>query len=372
MIPNAIGDLCDDFKDCVLCEAFNSSKCTYPCFGVLTVKKVHISSSKGPETFCEFQDLDMCKVTFVVSFKIPLFPLVFVEKAKTCPEPERPRCIGEGTGLICSGHGRCVNGLCQCYFGYFGKFCEKCKYCDDYCNDLKYCVQCKVFSTGPLCSTNCFGCFQPRLTDYAKVLIPQAEQQCRFIDDNLCTVSFVYSNFGGSRRVFVDENKECVRKTTDNASGTGGSKCIGANGMYCSGHGMCIDEEKCHCRRGFYGKHCEKCQECEESCSDFIPCVLCRLARTGPLCGQDCSERCFTPILVDGIWSTNMSRLKKCRTADNNGCMINFAFKPGTKDVYVDKGMSCMDSFSYVRDSILYAGHILKDLQEKTSDMRGS
>lgn len=67
-------------------------------------------------------------------------------------------------GEICSGHGSCVCGKCECEIKddvrYSGKYCEKCPTCPGRCNELKDCVECQMYKKGLLkdaddCAKNC-------------------------------------------------------------------------------------------------------------------------------------------------------------------------------------------------------------------------
>ncbi|KAG7207279.1 hypothetical protein KM043_008951 [Ampulex compressa] len=75
-------------------------------------------------------------------------------------------CIAPGSinELLCSGRGDCVCGECICYEDkttrYSGKFCNKCPTCPSRCEELKPCVQCKMYGTGNYtdkdeCDRNC-------------------------------------------------------------------------------------------------------------------------------------------------------------------------------------------------------------------------
>lgn len=363
-------DICSEVKGCILCQVFSSpaiTPCPKPCFPTFKVPEIDpLSHSNKGETVCTVSDQDGCNIKFVVSFRALMFPMVLVERRRDCPKPPPPTCTSQGgTGIICNGRGRCVGDSCKCYSGYYGKYCEKCRYCQDYCQDLKHCVQCKVFNTGPLCATNCFGCFEPQVTDFTGVLVPQTDRRCQFVDVDMCSVSFVYSDFGGTRRVFVDAKKQCRDAESEESTPSfqvtsqKTQTCVARNGLYCSGHGRCIDDIKCQCYPGYYGQHCEICKNCHIRCQDFVPCVLCRTIRAGPLRGQDCSKVCFVPKLVEDIWSVNGTSVLHCRTEDSSQCRINFAYNDVTDTVFIDKDVTCPGSMDYVIDDIVYAKHVL-------------
>ncbi|ODM79385.1 Integrin beta-PS [Orchesella cincta] len=76
------------------------------------------------------------------------------ETVSTCFEPESEE--------ECSGHGNCICGKCRCEGKYSGEYCEKCVHesCPNKCEELKHCVQCKLYGTGVFnpadCDLNCF------------------------------------------------------------------------------------------------------------------------------------------------------------------------------------------------------------------------
>ncbi|CAL8095272.1 unnamed protein product [Orchesella dallaii] len=72
----------------------------------------------------------------------------------TCFEPESEE--------ECSGHGSCVCGKCQCKRTYNGEYCEQCVHESCYkCEELKHCVQCKLYGTGIYNPAECeLSCFQ--------------------------------------------------------------------------------------------------------------------------------------------------------------------------------------------------------------------
>lgn len=105
---------------------------------------------------------------------------------------------------LCSGHGECVCGECQCEKTEdnrrFGRFCEKCPTCAAKCRDFKDCVQCEVYGTGPLskkqglCKENCTNIFSLVKVETLGEIQSEEEQFCTVYDENLCRFDFIYND----------------------------------------------------------------------------------------------------------------------------------------------------------------------------------
>ncbi|XP_075237290.1 integrin beta-PS-like isoform X1 [Lycorma delicatula] len=124
-------------------------------------------------------------------------------------------CIAPGSTEICSGHGTCVCGQCKCDEDeqgrrHSGHFCEKCTTCPGRCQELKDCVMCRAYKTGPLteeeCLTNCTW-FELILVDQVKMDEQIHENICFFDDENDCRFEFVYS-YDKQGKIIVEAQKE--------------------------------------------------------------------------------------------------------------------------------------------------------------------
>ncbi|XP_037807602.1 integrin beta-PS-like isoform X2 [Lucilia sericata] len=121
-------------------------------------------------------------------------------------------CISPNDGKICSGQGECECGVCKCkktkesYFS--GQFCESSR-----CHELKDCVQCQMFKTGPLrnltdCIANCTT-FVTKGSSKIEIGYQNEENICIFYDENDCKFTFKYSEDKDIVEVYAELHLEC-------------------------------------------------------------------------------------------------------------------------------------------------------------------
>lgn len=113
-------------------------------------------------------------------------------------------------GSLCSGRGECQCNRCVCQSRYKGPTCEDCKGCAPMvCHELRRCVQCLAFGTGPL-RDNCQEC-QKRNYIYITDVIPAGYNSCQYKDEDddcLYFFSYDYDEFNHIE-VSVQRTKEC-------------------------------------------------------------------------------------------------------------------------------------------------------------------
>ncbi|XP_037807558.1 integrin beta-PS isoform X1 [Lucilia sericata] len=129
-------------------------------------------------------------------------------------------CIPPNGGEICSGHGECECGVCKCKSTeegrYSGKYCEKCPTCSGRCHELKDCVQCQMYKTGPLkedkdCAANCTT-FVPIGVEKVELDEKKEENICIFYDEDDCKFAFKYSEEDDKVEVHAQQERECPPK----------------------------------------------------------------------------------------------------------------------------------------------------------------
>lgn len=127
-------------------------------------------------------------------------------------------------GEICSSHGTCECGACRCEVStegrYSGRFCEKCPTCSGRCHELKDCVQCQMYRTGPLaaqllCIQNCTK-FVPEADNIIGVDEENDEHLCTFYDEDDCRFQFIYQENYKSEllKVRAHTERQCPPKVT--------------------------------------------------------------------------------------------------------------------------------------------------------------
>lgn len=168
-----------------------------------------------------------------------------------CDDDLSEYCISPHSGIVCSGRGDCVCGMCMCHprrlnsaQRYSGRYCD----CDDY--------------------------------------------SCSYHNNLLC---------GGHG---VCQCGECVCQPgyTGEACDcpTAPDTCMAGNGQICNGQGKCVCGT-CICDRDSYfkGRHCEECPTCPGKCRQYKECIRCRVFNTGTYSKEECSEKCPLVYLVD-------------------------------------------------------------------------
>lgn len=123
-------------------------------------------------------------------------------------------CQSPDGGPLCSGKGTCSCGVCECMAtdaGKFsGKFCQECPTCPGRCEELKPCVQCQMFESGPLTKEECAEClFEAHPYDEVSER-NKDERLCTFTDDDDCRMYFVYGYDDNNQlEVRVQRTKDC-------------------------------------------------------------------------------------------------------------------------------------------------------------------
>jgi protocadherin alpha len=123
-------------------------------------------------------------------------------------------CIGTN-GQLCSGRGDCICGKCECTKdpSYKGPTCEDCPTCAGKCDQIKDCVLCVGFGTGPLkddmetCRQKCNHTIVVDELD-----VGPEWKQCPVIrdDSDNCDVFYVYHYDPNVKTVEVQKTKRCT------------------------------------------------------------------------------------------------------------------------------------------------------------------
>ncbi|KAI4504441.1 hypothetical protein M0802_000912 [Mischocyttarus mexicanus] len=145
------------------------------------------------------------------------------ETNSTCILPSLNK--AEKSLTICSGRGDCICGKCHCHekdkIRYSGDFCEECPNClGQRCEELKDCVECVAYGTGPLARNETCNCYyQIDIEDVVKE-DPENDYKlgihyCRTDGEGDCFFAFKYQYVGKGKngdnmiKILVQKNKEC-------------------------------------------------------------------------------------------------------------------------------------------------------------------
>lgn len=99
---------------------------------------------------------------------------------------------------------------------YSGDFCEYCPTCSSRCHQLRNCVQCQAYNSGPLkygddCAVNCTT-FITKMVEKVQIDEDSDEHICVLYDENDCKFTFKYSDNGEEIEVFANLKPECRPK----------------------------------------------------------------------------------------------------------------------------------------------------------------
>ncbi|KAK8719820.1 hypothetical protein OTU49_013757 [Cherax quadricarinatus] len=190
-------------------------------------------------------------------------------------------CRGNG-GQICSGHGKCSCGHCQCNSDYYGSTCQ----CSDYTCDLYDGMVCGGPSRG---QCRCGGC--------------------------VC------------RPGYVGEACNCPTQT---------QTCIlPGNNSICSNKGTCVCG-RCSCGDGFKGMYCEDSAYAAGVCEKLKPCVLCKAWKWELSTCDQCQITVTTVDILEPSMTT-------CVMV-NSGCILKYSYSLqvlGIYNVLVERNNEC-------------------------------
>ncbi|XP_068192612.1 integrin beta-3a isoform X1 [Antennarius striatus] len=220
-------------------------------------------------------------------------------------------CISKAGSPICSGRGDCLCGQCSCHANEFGqvwgKYCE----CDDF-NCLRF--------KGALCSNH-----------------------------GKCICGFCQCDAG-----WQGENCNCSTRT---------DTCMSSIGLLCSGRGNC-ECGVCQCTQpGAYGKTCEKCPTCPDSCTIKKQCVECQHFQRGSyISDNSCNRICKDEIkIVDAVVFHDTNAVN-CSYKDENDCVVHFQYyedESGKSILFVVKEPECPEGADILVVLLAVAGAIL-------------
>jgi integrin beta 1 len=135
-----------------------------------------------------------------------------------CPDTNNT-CIKPDNNLICNGHGSCNCGRCECFdeaVRYSGKYCDECPTCEGQrCQELRPCVECQAYKSGPYnedhCRSNCTT-FLTEIVDKLENKEDSNVKTCTLVDEKDCTFVFQYEYGDNKELKVVAERKKVCRE----------------------------------------------------------------------------------------------------------------------------------------------------------------
>ncbi|KAJ8954438.1 hypothetical protein NQ318_011114 [Aromia moschata] len=131
-------------------------------------------------------------------------------------------CVEPGYEKICSGHGTCTNGMCQCdrlellenetesLYEYKGQFCEECPYCTGQrCEQIQPCLECVLQGRNCIFSCHIYYNVVENVQKHSL-----NDKMCETEDINGCRFRFKYIyNENNDILVDLEKQKRCVNGT---------------------------------------------------------------------------------------------------------------------------------------------------------------
>ncbi|XP_058794525.1 integrin beta-PS-like isoform X2 [Phymastichus coffea] len=247
-------------------------------------------------------------------------------------------CQTVSTSPVCHFNGDLKCGICICNEGFFGEFCQ----CDSNENGVYVYNEyaCKRDNTSQTicsgrgtCECNTCICTPPK-EPYQKITGKYCECDNFSCDHGNNTICSGHGECNcGECNCFKGWTGSACDCSTD--TGTCWYK-----GQICSGRGKC-DCGKCICEevkdRRYYGKYCQKCEDCPNECEVIKPCVLCNVFHELNNQTVDSTEECKKNLTCDNYEIVVVKELiievdredidmVSCWGYDMNDCKYYFAY----------------------------------------------
>ncbi|XP_076460406.1 integrin beta pat-3-like [Babylonia areolata] len=243
---------------------------------------------------------------------------------------ERPSFEVVNSENCTDGNGTLVCGICSCNDGRYGRVCE--------CNEADISSQlslekCRLGNDTDVCSGHgecicgqceCFPIANNPKETYTKQHCECNDYSCPSSGPEglLCGGPFHGRCDCGQCDCFKDWQGPACECSTKNKT------CIAANGELCNGYGECVCG-RCICFKNtdYMGPTCEACPNCPSKCSQYRDCAQCRAFHTGKYTDDQCDTECKEEItLVDELKVTS-DRVTKCDFRDTDKCLFHFTYE---------------------------------------------
>nr|KAG5690037.1 hypothetical protein BaRGS_009844 [Batillaria attramentaria] len=203
------------------------------------------------------------------------------DESQISSEESLEKCRKGNDTEVCTGHGECICGQCDCFF--LGPNTAR-----------RY--------SGPFCSCDDYSCARSK-------------------DNSLCGGSTRGKCNCGTCQCLEGWKGDACDCSTDN------STCFTAEGVECNGFGRCVCG-RCQCfpDSDRIGPTCEECPNCPSKCSQYRDCAQCRGFSTGRYTRDECKAVCPEVDMVDTLEEGN-PQVRKCDFRDTDNCLFHFTYE---------------------------------------------